>query len=111
MYGDQQAQVRLLIVKGTGPSLFGRDWLEVFIFNLKSMIQEWIGVNGRIPEKALKMSTNVLQGLLVENDELFKPGLGTLKEVEVSIDIDQNASPKFVKARPVPFAMKTGGGG
>lgn len=48
----------------------------------------------------------MLQGLLVENEELFKPGLGTLKGVEVSIDIDQNASPKFVEARPVPFAMK-----
>ena len=28
-YGEQESQLLLIVVKGKGPSLFGRDWLKV----------------------------------------------------------------------------------
>lgn len=32
-YGSQAAEARLLVVKGTGPSLLGRDWLSKIKLN------------------------------------------------------------------------------
>lgn len=34
-------------------------------------------------------------------------GLGTLKGVKVKIYVDQGAEPKYIKARSVPYALKT----
>ena len=36
----------------------------------------------------------------------FGEGLGTLKGTEAKIYVDPNAPPKFMKARPVPYALK-----
>ena len=37
--------------------------------------------------------------------EVFDEGLGTLKGPKVKIHVDPEARPKFLKARPVPYAM------
>ena len=36
---------------------------------------------------------------------MFQPGLGTLKGYKAKINVDSIATPKFCKARPVPYAM------
>ena len=38
--------------------------------------------------------------------DVFGEGLGTLKGTEAKIYVDPNAPPKFMKARPVPYALK-----
>lgn len=37
---------------------------------------------------------------------MFGEGLGTLKGTEAKIYVDPEATPKFMKARPVPHALK-----
>ena len=39
--------------------------------------------------------------------ELFKEELGTYKGLEVSLEVDEAVSPKFYKARNVPYAMRS----
>ena len=37
---------------------------------------------------------------------LFKDGLGTVKNYQVKLSVDPNAKPKFCKPRSVPFTLK-----
>ena len=35
--GDQEAQLQLIVVQGSGPSLFGRNWLSVIRLNWRAI--------------------------------------------------------------------------
>ncbi|XP_063408205.1 uncharacterized protein K02A2.6-like [Mytilus trossulus] len=49
---------------------------------------------------------NELQDLLRKYPQVFKEGLGTLKGNKARIYVDKDATPKYFKARPVPYALK-----
>ena len=70
-------------MEGCGPNLLGRDWLRVLTLNQESP----------------------LGGLIDKYSEVFEEGLGTFKGPKVKIHLDPEARPKFLKARPVPYAM------
>ena len=80
----------LSIVKGSGPTLLGRDWLEM-------LKQNWSEVN-----MLRHMSCD---HLLAQYDELFQEGLGQLKGVTAMLRVDKEITPRFYKARPVPYAL------
>lgn len=90
-FGDQCAQLELLVVEGNGPSLVGRDWLRVLKPNLS------VFYAGRGSE---------LEELMKRHSQLFKDELGRVKGIEVRIHVDGAAKPRFFKARPVPFALR-----
>ena len=46
-----------------------------------------------------------LEGLIEKYSEVFEEGLWTFKGPKVTIHVDPEARPKFLKARPVPYAM------
>ena len=46
-----------------------------------------------------------LGGLIDKYSEVFEEGLGTFKIPKVKIHVDPEARPKFLNARPVPYAM------
>ena len=70
----------------------GRDWLDVIRLNWREIY--------------LVKVENDVSSLIADYKELFAPELGKLKGVEVDLDIDEGASPRFLKARPVPFALR-----
>ena len=45
--------------------------------------------------------------MLAKYPDVFAEGLGTLKGVKAKIYVDQDAEPKYVKARSVQYALKT----
>ncbi|XP_063954090.1 uncharacterized protein K02A2.6-like [Lytechinus pictus] len=90
-HNNQTASLRLLVAKGAGPSLLGRDWMKVIRL-------DWQEVFSVIEDR--------LSSLLSSHSEVFNKELGTLKDVEVDIDIDPAIKPKFLKARPVPLARR-----
>ena len=47
-----------------------------------------------------------LKDILDEFKEVFDGKLGKLKNVEVKIELKDNVSPRFCKARPVPYAIR-----
>ena len=47
-----------------------------------------------------------LQEILSKHSPVFAEGLGCLQGMEVKLNIDPNATPKFFKARTVPLALK-----
>ena len=90
-YEQQTVTLPLLVVEGVGASLLGCNWLEKIQLN-------WTVIHN--------MNIDQLQAVLNKYTEVFKPGVGTLKDYKAHIFIDPTVSPKFCKARPVPYAMR-----
>ncbi len=90
-YKGQTAQLPLLVVKGKGPTLLGRNWLEELQLDWKAIHQ--VGSSG-------------LERVLSEHQAVFQEGLGALQGFQAHIEVELNATPKFCKARTVPYALK-----
>ena len=94
-YNNQRGEFMLYIVKGKGPNLLGRNWLEYLTLDWKALAAS---VN--------YVSTNQLERLLHEYADVLCDKLGTLNSMKAKLHVQPNAVPKFHKARPVPFSMK-----
>ena len=88
---EEGAILPLLVINGNGPNLFGHDWL-LYI---------------RIDWKSIHMVGNdKLQNILAKHQNVFGKGLRHLRGYNAKIHVEQEAVPKFMKARPVAYAMK-----
>jgi len=92
-YNAQQATLPLIVVTGTGPSLFGRNWLTTICLDWKSI--------GTVSDKT------ALTQLLEKYWDIFEEGLGKLIGHEAKIHVDPNAQPHFYKARTLPYALRS----
>lgn len=90
-YGSQVSDMSLIVVKGKGPSLLGRNWL-------KEIRLDWQAIHmvGDAP----------LEEVLNRHQTIFQEGLGTLKGFQAKISVDPNAVPKYCRARSVPYSMR-----
>ena len=94
-YNSQSAVLPLVIVKGQGHSLFGRNWLE-------RIKLDWSAIN----INAIQQSSSLNQ-LLQEYSSLFRDELGTLKNAAAKISVPPGTQPRFFKAHQVPYALKS----
>ena len=82
-YQDQQEELKLCVVKGSGPSLLGRDWLRKLTLN-------WRSLN--------KISTPTsLDDVLNQHKSAFREELGMIKGSTAKIHIDPTERPRFCK--------------
>ena len=86
-YGTQVKDLSLVIVQGGGPTLLGRDWLG------------HVKLDHTVDQLKLEKT---LQRYL----EVFRDELGTAKTPVVSLTVKDQTQPRFMQARPVPFAIK-----
>ncbi|XP_063049093.1 uncharacterized protein K02A2.6-like [Engraulis encrasicolus] len=93
IYGQQVKTLPLVVVKGTGPSLLGRAWLE-------TLKLKWDEI------KHVRTETQGLQQVLSKHEDVFKEELGMLKGMKATIRVSAEASPKFYRPRSVPYAMR-----
>ena len=91
-YNQQEETLPLLVVKGDGRSLFGRNWFSRITLDWKEIHQ---------------VMNNSLKTVLDRHSAVFQEGLGKLKDYKAKIILDPQATPRFCKARPVPYALKT----
>ena len=89
----------LLVIKGNRPNLLGRDLLSRIQLDWGKVFSTCKNVNN-------VQEIDKLNNLLLKYENVFSPELGTMKGVKVSIDINPEATPRFFKARPVPYAIK-----
>lgn len=89
----QKAKLPLYVVKGDFPSLLGRSWLE-------EIKLDWPAVN-RLYKEDTDLTT-----VLNRYPEVFKEELGNMKDITVKLNIKPDSHPKFLKARPVPYAIR-----
>ena len=93
-YQNQSLKYTLYIIEGDRPNLLGRDclakiclkWEESFSMNSES-------------------KTN-LDDLLHKFEDIFSSELGTMKNEKAKIYLKPNSIPKFLRACPVPYALK-----
>ena len=74
-----------------GPSLFGRNWLEKVKLN-------WPAIH--------QVQESPLNSILAQHQSIFQKGLGTLVGYYAQIQRDPSTTPKFCKARTVPYAYR-----
>lgn len=96
-YGDQKATLPLVIVKGNRPALMGRNWLEKFKLDWKSIFSV---------EKETKSTDPELQAMLKQHASVFSESVSAIADFKATIRMQSGAQPKFCKARPVPYSLK-----
>ena len=93
-YGNQKQKLVLVVVDGNGPSLLGRNWL-------KYLRLDW---NNIFAVRTAQMKP--LHSLLQRHQYLFSKELGEIHPFTASLHVKADATPRFFKPRPVPFAIK-----
>ena len=91
-HNNQQKTLPLLVVKGGGPSLLGRDWLQHLRLDWKAIHQVCL--------------IDDVRAILDRYAGLFQEELGTLQGTKVKLLMDSDVQPKSCKPRPVPFALR-----
>ena len=94
-YGQQRKSLTCYVVKGDGPCLMGRDWIKHICLDWKE-----IGVT------MLDTTQSRLKSLLGKYSDVFKDELGTMNSIRAELRVKDNATPRFHRPRPVPFALK-----
>ena len=100
-YHDQHATVPLLVVEGSGPSLFGRDWLAHVNLDWKKICSIQVLDSGLSQDVRTRLHSTIQS-----HPNVFKSGLGTIKGLTAKLELKSDARPKFCKARPVPYALQ-----
>ena len=88
----QTAVLPLIVIPGSGPPLLGRDWLTTLLLDWQKIFQV--------------RTQRSLQDVLDAYSEVFGDNLGTVKGVTAKVHVDSTATPRFHKARSVPFALR-----
>ena len=89
---EQVEQLPLVVVAGDGPSLLGRDWLAKLKLDWSTIFS--------------MHAQDELQTVLDRHETVFSPGLGKIQGVEARLQVDPDVPPRFLKARPVPYALR-----
>ncbi|KAK9406038.1 hypothetical protein NXF25_004812 [Crotalus adamanteus] len=91
-YKDFEGPLDIIVVGGERTSLIGLDWFEALGIHVT-------GLNS--------LQTLDLQEVCKEFADVFSPQLGTYKGPPVSLKLDPTVTPIRIKARRVPFALKS----
>ena len=93
-FKGQLEQLCLHVVKGDGPTLLGRDWLRKIKLDWKEM-------------HSIHASPPDLESILARHSAVFKDERGTLRGTSAKMHIDPQTTPRFSRARPVPYSLRS----
>ena len=94
-YGDYARELELFVVKGTGSSLMGCNWLQHIHLDWKSL-----GI-GKIQGGLLSLTQ-----ILRDNNELFEEGQGTIKISKQNCQYRRMQNHDFVDLALCPLPSK-----
>ena len=101
-HDNQRCELDLYVLDRGGPPLFGRDWLRAVKLdwaNIKSMV-------ARTPAPVSGDTKSRINSLADKYSSVFSDELGTLRGIQAKITLKDNSTPKYCKARSVPYALK-----
>ena len=93
-YEDQKDTLTLVVVKGDGPALMGRNWLTCLKLNWHKVFHT-------------SLVTDPVETLIKKYGDVFSSKLGTMTH-KAKLKLKEGAKPKFWRPRTVPFALKPG---
>jgi hypothetical protein len=79
-------------------SLFGRDLLKVFRI-------DWAEIKSQC--NSVEKCNDSLESVLKEFSDVFSPSDGLIRDFKATVVLKDDATPRFFKARPVPFALRS----
>ena len=97
-YNGQNRKLTLCVVNSTGPILLGRDWLRYIRLDWNKLIPVH-NVNTDTVNKSV-------DDILKKHQSVFEDGIGHVKGIRAKLVLKENATPKFMKARPVAYSLK-----
>lgn len=100
-YQGQKSLLPITVVNGNVPSLMGRDWLR----RLSIHWEELFPSEARVHQ--MESVTEPVADLIKKFPKVFTDELGCLRDFQVHIPVPEGTAPKFFKARPVPYAMRS----
>ena len=98
VHEGQSLELPVTVVKGNVPTLLGRDWLSTLKLNWPRLFPAAAAVH--------RVTASSVSELLSEFPEVFTDKLGCMKDYKVHIPVPENTSPRFCKARSVPYSMR-----
>lgn len=105
-YGDQVITDVMVVADTKGqPAILGRNWMKRIKLDWTSIF----AVQGSRSKETGSSKESKLDGLSEiksRHQAVFEPGLGTMTNHRAKIRVQDDAHPRFNKARPVPYAMK-----
>uniref|UniRef100_A0A914Z8M2 Retropepsins domain-containing protein n=1 Tax=Panagrolaimus superbus TaxID=310955 RepID=A0A914Z8M2_9BILA len=88
-----------LTVVEKGDALLGRNWMKNFEIKIDPYYF------GKCTQITNDNRSEKLAKLLKEYSDIFEKGVGTCK-IEAKLKLKENAKPKFLKARKLPYALR-----
>ena len=88
-YGGYTGHHKLYVVRGKGPPLLGRNWLQ-------HICLDWVSVH----LMSAKSSSQAVEEMTRKYPEVFQGGLGTMKHVRAHLSLREGANPHFFHPRP-----------
>ncbi|XP_055901962.1 uncharacterized protein K02A2.6-like [Eupeodes corollae] len=96
-YKNKNSIIKMHVIENATTKVLGRDFFHQFDICFSILhVDNQIELNNELKLKLL----------LEKHSELFKDELGMYKYKKISLDISENARPKFWKPRQVPFAKR-----
>lgn len=100
-YKGVDVDCSLTVLDCSGPSLCGRDLLAKLKDAGMSILQ-WAGHDSAAPDPKCSSSVNIFS----DYQDVFSRDLGVIKGPPASLQLKGGVSPKFCKARPIPYALR-----
>lgn len=91
-YQDQELPLLFVVAGVDGPSLLGRNWLQLLRL-------DWSAI--------LSLKDSNLSLVLEKHAKVFDDSLGTLQGFNAKLIVDKSAKPIFCKPRPVPYSIRS----
>ena len=98
-----EADAYAYVVDSDGPALFGRDWLQNIVFDWQSLHN----IKANATSAPLSDGTRRrLDALRSRYAAVFGSDRGHLQPSRGHLTLRDGAQPKFLKARPLPYALR-----
>ena len=102
-YNGQEFEADAYVVDSDGPALFGRDWLQNIVFDWRSLHN----IKANATSAPLSNGTHRrLDALRSRYAAVFGSDRGHLQPSREHLTLRNGAKPKFLKARPLPYALR-----
>ena len=98
--GRVHQKLPLIVVDSPGPPLLGRDWIRVVNIECKDINHMELK-----QEQKTEMEER-LKRLKEQYSSVFEDCIGKLVGMKAKLTLKPDATPRFVKARPVPYTMR-----
>ena len=109
-YNHQSAELPIHVVDTSGPPLCGRDLLAHIALDWHRLFQVETEEPPSVSASSSSLPTGPagmrLEQLKEKFSDVFSDDFGKLKDAKAHLQLKDGARPRFLKARPLPYAMR-----